>query len=343
MTGSDLEVYRCPACLAALTLGGKEQEPSSTIEAGALKCEGCGAEYTISNSIPRFVPLTNYADSFGLEWNSFSRTQLDRAWQDLYRTRFFYTTDFPQDMRGQTVLEAGCGPGTFTGLILQTGARLFSVDLSTAVDACRNNLLGDKNADRLSLSQADLRSLPFAPASFDKVVCLGVIQHCPNPEQAFRSLCQYLKPGGEIVIDCYLKEPVGAASWAYLVKHALRVITTRMPKRVLLACVKATIAALYDFKSIIAKLPIVGARLHRLIAIGELQRHGWSPTQMKQIKSLNVFDMLSPKYDNPQSLDAIRNWIKAEGLELVKCNVGYNGINAKARKPPIAPLEAAVA
>lgn len=333
MIGSDLEFYRCPACLGRLALERKRLDSYSAVDAGTLKCERCGKEYAIINAIPRFVPPNTYADSFGLEWTNFAKTQLDNAWQGLYRTRFFHTTDFPHDMRGETLLEAGCGPGTFTGLILETGVRLFSVDLSTAVDACLRNHRNDKNADNLSVSQADLRYLPFAPASFDKVVCLGVIQHCPNPKHAFRSLCQYLKPGGEVVIDCYLKESLWAASWSYLIKHALRIVTKRMPEGLLLACVNTLIATLYDIKSAISKLPGFGSRLHRIIAIGELQRHGWTPTEMKQIKALNVFDMLSPKYDNPQSLEEIRNWIKDEGLELIKCEIGYNGVNAKARKP----------
>jgi hypothetical protein len=89
-------------------------------------------------------------------------------------------------------------------------------------------------------------------------------------------------------------------------------------------------------------LPIhVRAKLHRLSAIEELQRRDSTPDPMKRIKSLNVFDMLSPRYDNPQSLETVRRWIAQEGLELVRCDIGYNGINAKARRPQAAPVEMA--
>src|SRR5580700_10396725 len=100
------------------------------IEAGMLICEYCKRSHPISNGIPRFVPSRNYADSFGLEWQAFPTTQLDEDWQQMYRVRFFQTTDFPRDMRGQTVLEVGCGAGAFTGIILETQARLFSLDMS---------------------------------------------------------------------------------------------------------------------------------------------------------------------------------------------------------------------
>ncbi|MFZ0426407.1 MAG: class I SAM-dependent methyltransferase [Xanthobacteraceae bacterium] len=251
----------------------------------------------------------------------------------MYRVRFFQTTGFPGDMRGQTVLEVGCGPGSFTGIILSTGARVFSSDLSTSVDVCKQNLRDDPNLDRLSLSQANLEALPFAAATFDKVLCLGVIQHCPDPARAFEHLCRYVKPGGEIVIDCYQREPLRDASWIYIVKHMLRVITTRMPHRLLFCCVRSAIGTLYNVKAAINRIPLIGPKLQRIIAIGELKRRDWTPEQMKQIKSLNVFDMLSPKYDNPQSLETVSGWIADEGLQLLKCEIGQNGVNAKARRP----------
>ena len=72
--------------------------------------------------------------------------------------------------------------------------------------------------------------------------------------------------------------------------------------------------------------------MHRAIPIGKLKRYSWNPEQMKQIKILNVFDMLSPRYDFPQKLETVRNWIANERLELIKCDLGYNEINAKARR-----------
>lgn len=329
----ELDMYRCPRCHGKLALEPSSSGQPDPVETGILVCQRCGLRHPIARGIPRFVPSQNYADSFGLQWHSFPKTQLDDDWQRMYRDRFFQTTNFSENLHGQTVLEAGCGAGAFSGIILATGARLYSSDLSVAVDVCVKNLRGCDNLQLWSLSQADLRALPFAPDTFDKVVCLGVIQHCPSPEQAFHSLCRYLKPGGEIVIDCYESEPLRTASRQHLLKHALRVVTKRMPERLLLRCLTFAIGALYDLKAAISRIPFFGAKLHRVIAIGELKRRDWTPEQMKQIKTMNVFDMLSPRYDNPQSMETVRGWIAGEELELIKCDIGHNGINAKARKP----------
>ena len=45
--------------------------------------------------------------------------------------------------------------------------------------------------------------MPFAKAQFDKVLCLGVLQHTPNFEQSVQSLIEMVKPGGELVVDFY--------------------------------------------------------------------------------------------------------------------------------------------
>jgi SAM-dependent methyltransferase len=333
MRKSDLEIYRCPACRAQLSLQNEPVEQDAEVERGQLVCQVCGGAYPIVDSIPRFAPESNYADSFGLEWSTFPQTQLNENWQSLYKDRFFRTTDFPQSLFGQKVLEVGCGPGNFTGIILGTGARLFSFDLSKAVEGCRQNSRNWTRRHLLSLSQSDIAALPFAFGSFDKIVCLGVIQHCPDPEKAFSSLCRFLKPGGEIVIDCYQKQPFSRSSLIYITKHSLRTITKWMPPRTLLYLVHAGISGAYDVKMALSKIPGVGNTLHRAIPIGKLKRYNWNPEQMKQIKILNVFDMLSPKYDFPQKLETVRNWIANERLELIKCDLGHNGINAKARRP----------
>jgi hypothetical protein len=49
---------------------------SLSCQEGSLVCkEGCTNE--VLNGIPRFVPVKNYASSFGLQWNTFRATQLD--------------------------------------------------------------------------------------------------------------------------------------------------------------------------------------------------------------------------------------------------------------------------
>lgn len=184
--------YACPAHLEVLT----EAE-------GRLRCpQGCG--YDVVRGIPRFVPATSYADAFGTQWNRYRVTQLDshtgveitakRA------RRCMGEALWNGGLKDKDVLEVGCGAGRFTEVLLGRGARVTSVDLSSAVEANRENFPID---DRHRVAQCDGAQLPFLRQAFDAVFCMGVIQHTPNPERTIASLFGCVRPGGHLIIDHY--------------------------------------------------------------------------------------------------------------------------------------------
>jgi SAM-dependent methyltransferase len=100
------------------------------------------------------------------------------------------------------ILEAGCGAGRFTEVLISTGATVISFDLSNAVEANyeNNNDKGD-----LLIFQGDIYNIPFPDNYFDYVFCYGVLQHTPDPDESYRQIFSKLKPGGKISIDYYLK------------------------------------------------------------------------------------------------------------------------------------------
>jgi hypothetical protein len=79
---------------------------------------------------------------------------------------------------------------------------------------------------------------------------------------------------------------------------------------------------------------VSGQRLAGFIPIGRLNYEpGFHFTipELKEIKTLSVFDMLSPKYDKCQKMSGVRRWMEEANLEVVELTTGYNGINARAR------------
>jgi SAM-dependent methyltransferase len=203
--------FFCPACRSSLMAA-----------EGALRCANCQAAYPVKDGIARFVPADNYSQSFGLQWNRHRRTQLDSAvGRPISEQRLYQASGWPRDLRGQRILEAGSGAGRFTEVLCRTGADIYSFDYSSAVDANRQNNGAQPN---LRLFQADIFRNPLPEAWFDHVLCLGVLQHTPDPERAFRSLARHVKPGGDLVIDVYRRSLAAALQW----KYVLRPLTKRL-------------------------------------------------------------------------------------------------------------------
>lgn len=249
------------------------------------------------------------------------------------RERFFATTGWSGGLSGQKILEAGCGAGRFSRIALETGAEVFSFDLSSAVEAARKTSESPEWNGRHHLFQADIGELPLPRGMFDKIFCMGVLQHCADVREAYLSLIQYLKPGGEIAADCYLSQPL---KHCFNLKYWLRPLFKWWKPAWLVSFWTVVISLAYDLKALLAKVPGVGATLAAAIPIGRLnfepEMH-LSVEEIKQIKTLSVVDMLGPKYDQPKRLSDFEAWTREAGAELLHLGLGHNGINVRARRP----------
>ena len=86
---------------------GDEIERSS-----ALVCPH-GCRFPVVGGIPRFVESDNYAASFGLQWKTFRKTQLDSYTDtNISRDRLTRCLGGSLDIvKNKDVLECGCGAG----------------------------------------------------------------------------------------------------------------------------------------------------------------------------------------------------------------------------------------
>ena len=326
-----LDVLICPACQGALRVQeiGEEDAASGNIVSGQLECTACAKRYPVVRSVPRFVPAENYAASFGFQWQRFDSIQIDKAMgNNLSRDRFVAGTQWPDRLEGEKILEAGSGAGRFTQLALETGADVYSFDLSAAVDA---NYRNNGGAANLHLLQASIYEIPLRAQSFDKLFCFGVLQHCPDVKRAFLSLVPFLRPGGEIVVDCYQMH-TGIPPLKYWARPFVKPMKTETIYKLL----SWTIPPAFDAKKALHRIPAIGPALARLIPIGPIShapRLNYTDEQLKQVKILSALDMLSPKFDQPQRIETVRRWFEEAGLIEIQTWIGYNGINARGRRP----------
>ncbi len=291
---------------------------------GFLKDPVSGAQFPVIHGIPRFCPADNYSESFGFQWNQFDCTQLDvHSGADQSQQRFYGETGWdPQELSHSSVLEVGSGAGRFSEVFLRTTTGvLHSVDYSSAVDANRRS--NAAYGERLQLAQASIYELPFADSSFDKVFCLGVLQHTPSFSDSVAALISKARAGGEIVVDFY---PINGWYTKLHSKYLLRPITKRLPKPVLLNLIRLNIRWMLALFDLLCALRL-GA-LTRFIPITDVRGfpRSLSPTQRREWAVMDTFDGLSPEYDNPQRVQDVARMFSSRGCEVTHAGlVHYPG------------------
>lgn len=329
-----LQFLRCPKSGESLQWESAVADAGvfSDLQEGWLVSQDKRHRYPVRGGIPRFVPESNYADNFGMQWNHFAKTQLDsHSGHSISADRFWMATGWdPSEMQGKWVLDVGCGSGRFAEVALSSGAKVVALDYSSAVDACVANLGSHPN---LNVIQGDIYSLPFAPDTFSFVYSLGVLQHTPDVRTAFLALPPLLASPGQLCVDYYER----SFKSLLLPKYWLRPFTKRMPKQRLFTLLEKVVPILLPISRFLGRIPVVGKLLKRVIPVANYD--GLLPLTDKQLNEwalLDTFDWLSPAYDNPQTFRSARLYMeqaKLEGIEVLR--VGH--LVARGRKHLIRP------
>jgi SAM-dependent methyltransferase len=301
-------ILRCPDCHTDLDEN-----------ALSLVCPGCAAKFPCVNGLVRFVEAEKYSDSFGYQWNTYARTQLDDEKSNESETDFRNRTGWgPEDLRGKLVLDVGCGMGRFADIASRWGARVVGVDLSAAAEVAARNF---SDRDSVTIFQADIFSLPFAAESFDYIYSLGVLHHTPNCERAFKVLPKLLKPGGTIAIWLYS----GYNKW-YRFSDLYRKVTHRLPRKSLRALCQVAVP-LYYVHSALRKVPVAGrpasAMLYQLLPV--------SLHPNTEMRVLDTFDWYSPSYQSKHTYEEVFRWFESCGLESLK--VLYESVSVRGIRP----------
>jgi SAM-dependent methyltransferase len=294
-----------------------------------------GQRYPIVEGIPRFVPQENYAKAFGEQWIRFPRTQLDsETGLRLSRDRLERCLGHPlSELAGQLVLEAGSGAGRFTELLLQSGATLDSFDYSSAVSA---NAQNNGAHPKLCLVQADVRQMPFPREMYDLVVCLGVVQHTPNPEETLRALWSRVRPGGRLVFDHYrfkirnyLPPPLGTAGIVY------RRYFLSLPPEERFDAVKRVVDRWFPVIWKYRKNFPAQFLLSRLNPVVNYYPHfGLRDRDMYyEWMLLDTHDAMTDVYKHRRTARGLDRFLRSVGAEEVRVWHGGNGVEASCRKP----------
>jgi SAM-dependent methyltransferase len=110
---------------------------------------------------------------------------------------------------GARILDAGCGHGRHGVPLASAGYRVVGLDSSvTLLAAARRSAHG---ARRPSFVRGSYAALPFAPASFDAVACLGTALGYGEEDDraALREFRRVLRTGGRLLIETLHRDQLG--------------------------------------------------------------------------------------------------------------------------------------
>lgn len=308
-----------------------EEINGEVISGSLIPKRGSRNTIDIARGLPRFVSGENYSDNFGLQWNKFKSTQLDSvSGLPLTANRFWSNTKWlAEELSGKTILEVGSGAGRFTEILLQAGAIVVSFDYSSAVDANFNN---NSHKGDLFIFQGDLYNIPFPDGYFDYVFCFGVLQHTPDPTEAYRSIFRKLGPEGKISIDYYRKMKI-PSPWS-TPKYIWRPITSKMNPNNLLKIIQSYIPVYLPVDTFIRKIPKIGPRIVALIPIPCWNYIGIGLNKKQRLEwaIMDTFDALGAIYDIPKTLKEVKEMVDSPENKEIEVFYGSNGIVANVVK-----------
>lgn len=129
------------------------------------------------------------------------RRQLKPVYKLLLNARSKYKEAITCDIEGKSILEIGCGVGSYA-LQLDKLSIITAIDISSkAVEKSRNR--ARKIGANVTFEVMDCENLEFLDNSFDLVFGSGILHHL-DIERAFESIKKVLTPGGR----CVFLEPL---------------------------------------------------------------------------------------------------------------------------------------
>ena len=357
MRESLLRYLSCPQCHSQFDLAVLSKDNDQVIE-GLLRCAGAQHLYPVVRSIPRIAPKafdqerefsTKYKElifthqvtsvisddpgveqtqkSFSRQWNTY---RVQRPEEDSAYFRSKSGVD-PSKLKGQMVLDAGCGSGRYARIAGEARATVIGVDFSAAVETAVANTAHLPN---VHIIQSDIFELPLQPQLFEFIYSIGVLHHTPNTKKALSRLVPLLTHSGEISIWLYPRWTVPVE----LYNRLLRAITTRMSLDTL-----HRLAVLVEPVGLL-KLQLLTADRWWQRLLGQLLRGltiGISYHPDREIRICDTFDWFSPPYQWHHTDQELESWLREFGLvDIVNLSVGQvqyrynygNGVNFKARR-----------
>ena len=111
-------------------------------------------------------------------------------------------------LAGKRVLDVGCGGGILADSMARGGADVTGIDLaSKALRVAKLHAL-EAQTPNVQYREISVENLAAeAPASFDVVTCMEMLEHVPDPASVVRACATLVKPGGWVFFSTIHRSP----------------------------------------------------------------------------------------------------------------------------------------
>ena len=112
-----------------------------------------------------------------------------------------------ESLQGKRVLDVGCGGGILSESIYFKGAEVTGIDLGEkSLNVAKLHQL--ESGAKVNYRLVSVEQLAEeAPASYDVIVCLEMLEHVPDPASIVAACAKLVKPGGMVFFSTINRSP----------------------------------------------------------------------------------------------------------------------------------------
>jgi 2-polyprenyl-6-hydroxyphenyl methylase / 3-demethylubiquinone-9 3-methyltransferase len=123
---------------------------------------------------------------------------------------------------GKRILDVGCGGGILADSMARKGAEVLGIDLGReSLQIAQLHAL-EAQTPNVHFREISAEALAIeAPASFDVVTCMEMLEHVPDPAAIVAACAQLVKPGGWVFFSTINRNPKAFASAIFAGEYLL--------------------------------------------------------------------------------------------------------------------------